>query len=217
MSVGRSGSTGDRPHYQDLIQQVWAIEVLQNNNANDEKTKFEGDFTIDPADGVDRGEVFELAAAEVQWRLAPPDTVNDMSNMALRAELSFQPQLVNQIDDLSSTIDKVTEGGTSSTWTVLGDPDGSLEDDLIWWINDRAETGFVNGTDSAGGSGTNTMMHREMINFYDQFGSGPQVDRHDLLYFNFVTNERFTADNYAFHFGVRLWWDMVEEASNPRR
>lgn len=216
MSVSRSGSR-DGFHYDDFYQQQVAVELLVPNNTDDEKLILEGEFSFDPADGVSRGEVYELAAVESMWRLAPPDTVNDMSNMAYRSELGFSPKLVNKIDSLGPDSRTYTaSGGSSRDVNVLGDPDGSSNDDLIWWTNDRAETGFQDSTNGPGGNATNSDMNYWFMNFYDQFGSGPRVDRHDLLYWNLVTNERFTEGNYAFHQHFRFWWDMVAEDDSVR-
>ena len=208
-----TGSMG----YDDFIHQHFAVELLVPNNTDDQKLILEGEFPIEPADGVDRGELYELVWLEASYRIAPPDTVNAMSNMAYRSELSFRPELANEIDTSgTSTETFTTEGGNSRDVNILGNTRGRLDDDLLWWTNDRAESGFDNGTDSTGGSASNTGMNFWSLNFRDEFGQGPIVDRHDLLYWNLVTNERFTADNYAFHQHFRFVWDQVEEEGGRR-
>lgn len=202
--------------YDDLYQQTWAAEWLIPTNPDDSKIISEGEFTLEPADGVERGEIFELVAMESLHRLAPPDTINNLSNMAGRFELSFQPQLVNRMDFASESITLVKENGNTIDANFLGERQPRLEDDLLWWDNTRTDTGYENTTSGAGGASDNVRSDRVFLNFRDQFGSGPRVDRHDLMYYNFALNERFDEGNYALHQCFRFWWHQVADDDSVR-
>lgn len=213
MSLSQSGMTG----YDDLIHQNFALELFIGDNTDDQKLILEGEFPIEPADGVDRGELYELVWLESSWRAAPPDAVNEMSNMAYRSELSFRPEMSNHIDTVDSGTETFTkQGGNTVDVDLIGSRTAQLDDDLLWWTNDRVESGFENSTDGAGGNATDTSLKYWSMNFRDQFGQGPVVDRHDLLYWNLVTNERFTANNYAYHQQFRFIWDMIEDDASRR-
>jgi len=142
-------------------------------------------------DSEDEGSQTFVGSAEVE------------SNLGIN--LSGPSEFPTDLFTNSSTSENLPDDGDASAFTFNENDPGVLDYHAM-----HAEPGFISGTEGAGGPGQETGPSERFINFRDNFGSGPYLDRTDDLT---VASEIETIEvtgNVKYEVIYTLYWNVEE-------
>jgi len=235
MSVGRRGTETRSESWEDYEKQVGRAELNVSDSSNvpagnNIGALVESFAQIDPAGGLGRGEVAELVAMRctMQVRSSTPDT--DQAPVKLQGELEYS------LDSEAHVVSLGTQtSGTSSTVTL---ENRATSDDIDMEqshavVDDYAEyLAFLKRTDATGAYGndsTDTEADYGGAQNYDQdtverhfreeFGQGPELDRHNEIHLHGAILENISSNwttlakvpKPAINTQFEFIWDVFEE------
>lgn len=156
---------------------------------------------IEPAGGLERGEIAELVAMYVNL-LFEADTsgASRRADSTLEVTRRAEPQLV--IDNAS---------GFESSGEIDGQAvDFTLEDSYpgLVYLREMLAQSPVNDTTNGVGAGADMDRHEQLVNYRKEAGRGPVFDRDDLLNHFLRIDHTGGAD---FQIGVHYWWAVFDE------
>lgn len=226
MSVSRTGDSVEA--WDELEHQIFTVEVEVNES--DWGTGlglWQPVITIDPVDGLERDEVAELVALEYVMVLSDNKAHTDEARIRSGFEVSLEPTakilpVVSNTFSQTQTFDKApTDGGTAQVGLSPGtnidsstggeDQGGILDTDVLMWDSMRTWNGAQDTTTGAGAGGENRSTHHKLINYRDEFGRGPEVDRHNNLFVHALMDIKVNQRAALAGLEARMHWNVFEE------
>lgn len=214
MSVSRGGSPDEvqSEKWDDMLKQRVHDEYEAEGAAGGATFIHEQWLTLEPAGGLDRGEIAELVVLDIgaahQWRLADPSGPNTFQTAE---ELTTEPapKLVGR-DKAVSNLDKDGTGVDQYVIEEEDDPD-TLN---TWHIESQPSWKEYSAADSAGAGGGSDVSGRydKRVNFRREYGlPGPVFDRHDTLYIHTGATTTSAQNTASRHLDLAFVWDIRED------
>lgn len=196
VSDGSSTETGFT--YDDLEIQSVHTKVNMGQDEGAGGSTLEQVNTIEPSDGLSRGEAAELVAAVINVGLNPRITdVTDPAWARFHWETTADPEYHHGASETVTDYD-----GNTGIDVSRGD---QLDPDDLWHYYVGFHSAFSDSTNGYGGGADGSGGRTIELAFRDRFGQGPIYDRHDTLYWHVNENSSGSAAGESVEEATLYW------------
>jgi hypothetical protein len=208
MSIGTSPSELLQDGYGDIEVQTIDVVGAFVGNGN-EKDGIVKDVTVDPAGGLERDELAEIVAMDAKVTTSTRDDAED--NQDQIGHLRCDHRLfINEVSGDAPQSVNVTEFGSPSLFDNTAGPNPIFDDAGFLFIFNQvtAPQAFGNNGEGSGGKSNPTNMFR--VNFRDEFGGGPIVDRFDDINYQMALNATNVVTLCKSEARIQLYYSVEE-------